>query len=144
MFGHPLTYLAAAPAYVGWLAVCLVLLSIFAVLYCLVTPKNELQMIRDGNTSAAVSLVGALIGFAIMMAAVMMNATNRADLIAWTLFGLLVQLLAYFAAAVLLCGFSGVRAKMNQRFARDDMASAVFVGGLSIAVGIVSAAVMAS
>ena len=47
----------------------------FGVIYCLITPKNELKMIREGNLSVSISLVGSLIGFTVMMAAVMMNAS---------------------------------------------------------------------
>lgn len=144
MFGSPVAYLAAVPAYLGWFSVCVILMACFALLYCLVTPKNELALIRSGSTATAISLTGALVGFSVMMAAVMLRASSRGDLVAWTLFGTLVQLFAYYVAAVLLCGLRNIRANMNERFVKNDVAAGIFVAGLSIAVGIVSAAVMAS
>lgn len=144
MVWNPFVQLSTVPAYLGWFGICIALLLVFAVLYCLITPKNEMALIRRGSTTTAVSLSGALIGFSIMMAAVMLNAVNRTDLVLWTLCGLIVQLFAYFFAAILLCGVRQVRAKMTRRFEDDDIASGIFVAGVSISVGIISAAVMAS
>ncbi len=137
---NPLVYLASVPSYLGWFAICIVLLIAFGVIYCLITPKSELKMIREGNLSVSISLVGSLIGFTVMMAAVMMNASSRGDLIMWTLFGLLIQLAAYFSASILLGGVNVV----HDRFRQDNVATGVFVGGVSVCVGLISAAVLAS
>lgn len=38
------------PAFAGYFATAIVLLAVFLALYVLVTPYNELRLIREGNT----------------------------------------------------------------------------------------------
>ena len=52
------------PAFASFFVTAIVLLLVFLALYVRVTPYNELTLIRQGNEAAAVSLGGAVIGFA--------------------------------------------------------------------------------
>ena len=64
-----------------YFSVALLLLVAFTLIYTKVTPYNEIALIRKGNTAAAISLSGALIGFAMPLASTVANAVNLLDLL---------------------------------------------------------------
>ena len=57
--------LAMLPAFLAYFAVAIALIAVFFLVYVNVTPYDEIALIRQGNTAAAVGLSGALFGFAI-------------------------------------------------------------------------------
>ena len=60
--------ISSLPAFAGYFATAVGLLAVFVVLYVFVTPYSELALIREGNTAAAVSLGGAIVGYAMPIA----------------------------------------------------------------------------
>ena len=64
-----------------YFSVALLLLVSFTLIYTKVTPYNEISLIREGNTAAAISLSGALLGFALPLASTVANAVNLLDLL---------------------------------------------------------------
>ena len=56
------------PAFASFFATAIVLLLAFLAIYVKITPYNELTLIREGNAAAAISLGGAVIGFALPIA----------------------------------------------------------------------------
>src|SRR5215470_12773727 len=97
-----------------YFAVSLVLVAAFLALYVRVTPYRDFALIRDGNLAAALSLSGALLGFIVP---------------------LVIQIAAYLVARALL-----------PAIARDipagRSASGVFLGALSLGLGVLNAACM--
>ena len=73
------------------------LIAAFLLVYLNVTPYGEITLIRQGNTAAAISLSGALIGFAMPVANVIAHSDTLIDLAAWGAVAALVQILAYLA-----------------------------------------------
>ena len=67
--GFPVTLLHAS--------VTVVILFAAASLYVMLTPHKEITLIRDGNTAAAVSLGGVLVGLAIPLAVSLKAGTPR-------------------------------------------------------------------
>lgn len=128
-------YLSTLPAFALWFSTCAFLLGMFGVIYTAITPKRELGMIREGNVAVAIAFSGALIGYSMTLASVMMSAASRMDLALWAIVGLVVQLAAYGFAALLL-------GNVKARFEKNDIAAGVFIGGLAVAVGIINAATM--
>ena len=64
-----LQWLAAAfPNFVRYVVVGFALAGLFLLIYVLITPWREFRLIRAGNTSAAIALVGALLGFCLPLA----------------------------------------------------------------------------
>ncbi len=60
--------LAAIPNFARYIVVSFALLFVFIWVYTLLTPWREFALIRQGNTAAAVALVGALLGFCLPLA----------------------------------------------------------------------------
>lgn len=127
--------LATLPDFLAYFAVAAAILAVFLFIYVKVTPYHEIALIREGNSAAATSLSGTLIGFALPVANVIENSHNLVDLAVWSAIACLVQLAAYGAARLTL-----------PHIARDipegKMAPAVFLAALSVGVGLINAACM--
>ncbi|HEX6733606.1 MAG TPA: DUF350 domain-containing protein [Azonexus sp.] len=120
------------PLFAGFFATAVALLAIFAGLYLLVTPYSEVRLIRTGNTAAAVSLAGALLGYALPIAVAVAVSHDIYVMIGWGVVAGLVQLLVYVTARLAL-------PQINLAIAQGQLASGIFLGALAIAVGILNA-----
>lgn len=134
-----MTSLATLPGFLTHFIAGVALVWLGGWIYCRITPQDEVALIRQGNTPAAVALAGALIGLAIPVGAAVSNSANLLDAAVWGLIALVAQLLC-FAAVTLMLG-PGWREAMEQR---NEAAGAIIKAGVAIAVGIVNAAAMSS
>jgi len=128
-------YLTGLPAFAAWLGVSLLLLIVFIGLYVTVTPPREVQLIREGNVSAAVCLSGAMLGFVLPLASAMVHGANLIDFLVWGLIAALVQMLAYVAIRLIF-------RRMPEDIVEDRLAIAVITAGVSVSVGVLNAAAM--
>jgi len=122
----------ALPAFASFFATAIGLLVAFLALYVLVTPYNELALIRSGNTAAAVSVGGALLGFAIPIAVSVAVSHNLYAMIGWGVVAGVAQLLAYVAARLAL-------PQINQNIPQGQLASGIALASLSLGIGILNA-----
>ena len=109
--------------------------AIFLALYVRITPYNELKLVREGNTAAAASLSGALIGFTVPLASSIIHSVHPWDMMIWAVIALLVQLLVF-----VLVRFTLVN--VTRRIPQGEVASGVLLGAVSICAGILNAACM--
>ena len=58
-----LGYLTGLPLFGAYFGLSLLLLAAFLLIYLRITPYHEIALIRAGNTAAATSLGGAIVGF---------------------------------------------------------------------------------
>ncbi len=79
-----------------------VLLLIFFIIYVKLTPFDEVLLIRGGNTAAAASLGGALIGFSLTLASALFHTANYQDFLIWSFSAMVVQILAFLVTTTLL------------------------------------------
>ncbi|MEI2770484.1 MAG: DUF350 domain-containing protein [Candidatus Competibacter sp.] len=127
--------LAGLPAFLSYFAAAIGLLALFLLIYVFMTPYREITLIRQGNTAAAASLSGAILGFVLPLTSAIAHSVGLADMAIWGLVALIIQLLVYLAARLLL-----------PDLARDvpagKVATGVFLGALSLAIGMLNAACM--
>lgn len=71
--------LAGFPAFLLQFALSLALLVVFSTVHLAVTPCHEPGLIRDGNTAAAISLAGAVIGFVLPLARAVAQSVSALD-----------------------------------------------------------------
>jgi len=109
--------------------------AIFLVLYVRITPYDELKLIREGNTAAAASLSGALIGFTLPLASSIVHSVHPWDMMIWGAIALVVQLLVF-----VLVRFTLVN--VTRRIPQGEVASGVLLGAVSICAGMLNAASM--
>jgi putative membrane protein len=116
-------------------AASIVLLIIFSFIYVMVTPYREIELIGQGNTAAACSYSGALMGFVIPMASAIAHSVGLVDMIVWGIVALVVQLITFFVVRLL---FPAIVADIPA----NQVSKGIFLGAVSIAVGILNAAAM--
>lgn len=109
--------------------------AIFVFLYVKITPYNELKLVREGNTAAAASLSGALIGFTLPLASSIIHSVHPWDMMIWAVIALLVQLLVFVLVRFTLVNVA-------RRIPQGEVASGVLLGAVSICAGILNAACM--
>jgi putative membrane protein len=120
------------PAFAGFFLTAVALLAGFIAVYLLVTPYQELALIRAGNEAAALSLGGVVIGFALPIAVSVAVSHNLYAMIGWGVVAGVVQLLAYVVARLAL-------PRLNEHILQGRAASGILVASLAIGVGILNA-----
>lgn len=131
----PAHFLATLPNFLAYLGTAIVLLVAFVAIYLYVTPYDEINLIRANNTAAAISLSGAVLGFAMPIANVIAHSDTLLDLAVWGVIAGIVQLLAWMVARVAL-------PRLKEAIAAGQVAPATFVAALSLTMGLLNAACM--
>lgn len=127
--------LAGLPSFLFYFATAIGLLLLFLAAYILITPYREIALIREGNAAAAASLSGAILGFVLPLASAITHSVGLLDMAAWGLIALVIQLLAYGVGRLLL-------PDLAHAIPAGQVATGVFLGALSLAIGILNAACM--
>lgn len=129
------SFLAGFPVFIAHFALTIALLVVGISLYVLITPHREMQLIRAGNTAAAISLGGVLIGLGLPLAVSMANSVTLFDVLVWGVVSLALQLVTFFVIDFLLRG-------LPKRIEEGEVASAIFLAGAKLAVAMVMAAAL--
>ncbi len=108
---------------------------VFLLVYMSVTTHREAALIAQGNAAAAVSLIGALLGFTLPLASVVIHAVSLIDMAIWSAIALVVQIAVFLLVDRL---FSGI----SHRIEAGNMAAAIALAGASLAIGAINAASM--
>ena len=123
--GFPLTLLHAG--------VTMLILFLGAAVYVLLTPHKEITLIREGNTAAAVSLSGVLVGLAIPLAVSLKASTTLIELALWGAATMVVQMLIFRLVDLVLRG-------LPRRIQDGEMAAAAMLVGAKLATALILAA----
>ena len=135
MAGTPFTYLEGLPQFAAQFGLGLGLLAAFIIVYAAATPHRELTLVRAGNTAAAISLSGAILGFGIVIVGIVLRRAVWLELALWGLVALIVQI-------TVLAAIWWLRPGACQRVAAGGVADAVLMAALSVSVGAVNAATL--
>jgi putative membrane protein len=132
---HLTTSLATFDSFLAYFGTALGVTAAFIVVYIRLTPHREFLLIRSGNTAAATSFIGALIGFVLPLASAIVNSVSLPDMLVWGIVALVVQVVALLAARL-------ASPSLFREIERGHLASGILLGGLSVAFGILNAACM--
>jgi putative membrane protein len=124
-FDDFLVYLTVAVAY----------FAAYLAIYVRITPYPEIRLIRGGNVAAAYSLSGSALGFAIPLASSVANSVNLVDMALWALIALLVQVCVYIVVRLMIPSIA-------RDISEGHVAQGMFLGALSLAIGVLNAACM--
>ena len=130
-----MNYYETIPHFLAYFATTVLLAAMFIAVYIRVTPHREILLISQGNKAAAIQLVGTFLGFTIPVALVVVHSVNLLDVFLWGIVALVVQLLTFKAISVL---FKGIEKKITE----DCASSGIFIGGISLGIGILQACCM--
>ncbi len=128
--------LAGLPAFTAYFATAVALCVLYLFVYTKVTPHQEYDLIvKEHNASAGLALGMSLIGFAIALASAITHSANIFDCIVWGLVALAAQIGAYYLARL-------AHPDISDAIKNNALASALWLGSVSIAAGLLSAACM--
>ncbi len=125
--------LANLGAFLVYFGASVLLLAAFLALYTLVTPVKDWELIRAGNTAAAVALGGAVIGFCLPLGMAVARSHSLSDMVLWAAIALVVQLASYVAVRFL-------RRHEHGGLESGDMSEAILLASGSVGLGILNAA----
>ena len=114
------------------------LVTTFAILiagmgvYMWITPYEDIKLVREGNTAAAVALGGAFLGLAIPLAGSLAGSVTSLDILLWGAVTLVVQLVCFKVVDLVLRG-------LPKRIAAGELAAAIFLAFVKISAGAIVA-----
>jgi len=109
---------------------------VFKVIYQAATPYNERKLIRDGNVAAAITLGAALLGYILPLASALENTVSLIEFAAWAVLAGVIQIVTFTIVRVI------VMRDLSDRVERGELAAAIYMGSISIGVGLLNAACM--
>jgi putative membrane protein len=126
--GFPVTLLHAG--------VTLIMLVFAATVYSLLTPYREVQLVREGNAAAAISLGGVVIGLAAPLAVSLSASPSVLEIVIWGLATTAVQLLVFRITDLFLAG-------LPARIVEGETAAALLLTAARLASALILAAAVA-
>jgi len=108
---------------------------IFCMIYCKITPYDELKLIRSGNSAAAISFGGALIGFILPLYSAITHSVGLIDMLIWAVIAMLVQIAVFGTVRMI---FKDLVSEIEN----NHIAAATLLAFCSISIGILNAACM--
>ncbi len=128
-------YSTAIVAHLVYFGIAIVATVLFVAIYVTVTPHREFRLIRQGNTAAAISLGGAILGYTIPLAKAVSQSESMRDMLLWSGVALIAQLVAYGATRLILPTLSS---DVNE----GKVASGIFLAAMSVSIGLLNASAM--
>ena len=119
------------------IGITVLMLLIGATIYVLMTPHREISLIREGNSAAALSLGGVLLGLAIPLATSLARSTSIIEIGLWGAATVALQLLIFRLVDLLLHG-------LPQRIQDGEIAAAALLVGAKLASALIIAAAVGS
>ncbi len=101
--------------------------------YIKITPFDENKLIRGGNTAAAVSLSGAIVGLALPMAFSMASSISVWEVLIWGPVTLVLQLFAFRVTDLVL-------KDLSKRIVNDEMGPAILLVSIKLGAAAINSA----
>ena len=123
------TLLSGFPYFISHFGLTILMLGCGIYIYEKITPYKELELVRQGNTAAAISLAAAVLGLAIPLASCLEGSVSLWDIFIWGWVILIIQILAFYLANLIIDDLKG-------RIECDEIGPAIllFAGKISIAL----------
>lgn len=135
MNGTLLNSLQGMIGFGAYFLAALAYLLLFCIIYCKVTPYDELKMVREGKLAPAISFGGAFIGFVLPLQSAISHSVGFVDMLIWALVAMVVQILVF---ALVRLFFKDLVKQIEE----DQLAAATLLALFAIAIGILNAASM--
>lgn len=129
------SFVAGFPAFLIYTGAAGVLLIGGCILYILLTPQKEMELLRAGNASAGLALAGVIIGLAIPMASCLASSVSLVDLLIWGVVALLIQILAFRFVDLIL-------RDLPRRIENDEAGAAILLIAVKIASALLISAAL--
>ena len=127
------SFLAGIPFLLSHFGVTVLMLVIGVFIYMWITSHDERALIREGNTAAAISLAGAILGLAIPLAFCMASSVNVYDIVIWGIVTLVIQLATFWIIDIWL-------RDLSKRIEEGQVGTAILLVSAKLAVASINAA----
>ena len=111
----------------------ILMLIVGAFIYSKITPWNELDLIMEGNTAAAVSFSGAILGIAIPLAAALSSSISIWEIVVWGSVAIILQITVFLILDVVL-------PNLSEQIKANKIAAGIFIASNKIALALMNAA----
>lgn len=119
-------------AFILYFVSALGILGLFMAIYVWFTPYAEIELIREGNSAAAISFGGALIGFVLPLSSVIFYTHSLLEMALWGAITGSVQLLVFMFGRLII-------PNVQEQVQSNVSAAAILLCALSVGVGILNA-----
>ena len=117
-------------------SVTFLMLGAGLLIYVRITPFDEMSLIKNKNNAAAITLGGAIVGFAIPLAASLKTSLNLWDIVTWGFVTLILMLISYRVLDFLV-------RDLARRVEANEIGPAILLAAIKLAVGLIAAASVA-
>ncbi|MDV2885476.1 DUF350 domain-containing protein [Alkalihalophilus pseudofirmus] len=131
-----LYYLQTFDHFLIYLATSFILFLIGTYIFKRLTPYSERDLIRAGNVAVSLKLLGKMAGLVVVLQSAIRSSINLVDLAIWALIAIIIQVLLHF---VLEHAFTR-NTNLANEVEKGNVAVGLFLGGISVLVGIIVAA----
>jgi len=129
--------LAGFPNFALYFGLSILFVLAFKFIYVRLTPYDEWQLIKDKqNTTAAIALSGAFLGYCLAIAGAAKNSVNLLDFAVWGLMAMVAQMMAFAIVRFVLVP------KIAERVENDELPAGIVLATVSISIGVLNAACM--
>ncbi|WP_159654261.1 DUF350 domain-containing protein [Vibrio atypicus] len=129
--------LAGFPNFALYFGLSILFVLAFKFIYVRLTPYDEWQLIKDKqNTTAAIALSGAFLGYCLAIAGAAKNSVNLLDFAVWGLVAMVAQMMAFAIVRFVLVP------KIAERVENDELPAGIVLATVSISIGVLNAACM--
>lgn len=111
----------------------ILMLIVGAFIYSKITPWNELDFIMEGNTAAAVSFSGAILGIAIPLAAALSSSISIWEIVVWGSVAIILQITVFLILDLVL-------PNLSEQIKANKIAAGIFIASNKIALALMNAA----
>ena len=111
----------------------ILMLIVGAFIYSKITPWNELDLIMEGNTAAAVSFSGAILGIAIPLAAALSSSISIWEIVVWGSVAIILQITVFLILDLVL-------PNLSEQIKANKIAAGIFIASNKIALAFMNAA----
>lgn len=134
-----LSTLVNFPDYAIFIGISLLLLVTSAAIFSLLTPYNELKLIKNGNVGAGVAYAGNILGIALVINSISYSTHDPLELLIWSTVGLVIQLAAFYALTLVLPDIFKRISDENSCVAHGAM-----VAGVSVSVALLNSGALSA
>jgi putative membrane protein len=128
---------SSLPVSIAYFGTSLLIYTIGLAVHVGLAPYPEFRLVREGNTAAAASLAGAMVGLALPLASVILYSESMLDQLVWSGIAVAAQLLVFAA-------LRRMAPDLNRNVVGGQVASGIVLGALALGIGILNAAAMAA
>ena len=121
------------PIFMLYGGTAILMLIVGAFIYSKITPWNELDLIMEGNTAAAVSFSGAILGIAIPLAAALSSSISIWEIVVWGSVAIILQITVFLILDLVL-------PNLSEQIKANKIAAGIFIASNKIALALMNAA----